>query len=70
MNLRGKDGLLLILHLGAKKRSLPEGAIDDSTGILKWLGPDRASVSFADEEDLADKRPALTNVLRQWICYV
>lgn len=70
MNLRGTNGLLLILHLGAKKRSLPAGAIDDADGILKWLGPDRASVSFANEDDLANKSPALTDILRQWISYV
>ena len=70
MNLRGKNGLLLILHLGAKKRSLPEGAIDDPGGILEWLGPVRASVSFASEDDIAGKKPALTNIVRQWLQYV
>ena len=70
MNLRGKNGLLLILHLGAKKRSLPAGAIDDPGGILEWLGPVRASVSFASEDDIAVKKPALTNIVRQWLQYV
>ncbi|MBA2679610.1 MAG: DUF1801 domain-containing protein, partial [Ktedonobacteraceae bacterium] len=53
MHLRAKDSLQLILHLGSKKRSVPMKAIVDSDGLLKWLGPDRASVSFRSSEDLA-----------------
>ena len=66
---RGKSGLLLILHLGAKARTLPDGglAIDDPDRLLTWLGKDRAQVSFADEAELCARTPALQAVLRQWI---
>lgn len=67
MQLRNKDSVLLILHFGAKKRSLPAGAISDPDNLLKWLGPDRACVSLKDPADLATKRRALESVLRQWI---
>ncbi len=67
MHLRATDSLQLILHLGAKKRSVPMGAIDDPDKLLKWLGPDRASVSFRGSEDLAANGSALTAIVRQWI---
>lgn len=71
-NLRAKVGVGLILHLGAKVRELPDGAvaIDDPGKLLKWLGKDRAMVEFASADELEEKRAALVAVLRQWIKYV
>jgi hypothetical protein len=71
-HLRSKAGLGLILHLGAKARQLPEGGlvVSDPTGLLKWLGKDRAQVEFRDGADLQAKLPALQALLRQWIAYV
>src|SRR5262245_31390864 len=71
MHLRAKDSVQLILHLGAKtKRSIPTSAIADPHGLLKWLGPDRASVSFRGREDLAANGEALVTIIRQWIKHV
>jgi hypothetical protein len=71
MHLRAKDSLQLILHLGAKsKRMVPQDAIADPNRLLKWLGPDRASVSFRGSEDLARKSGALVAIVRQWIKHV
>ena len=71
-NLRAKFCVGLILHLGAKVRELPDGAvaIDDPCKLLKWLGKDRAMVEFASADELEEKRAALVAVLRQWITYV
>ena len=71
-HLRSKAGLGLILHLGAKARALPEGglAIDDPTGLMKWLGKDRAQVEFSAAADLQAKLPALQALLKQWIQHV
>ncbi len=71
-HLRGKTGLALILHLGAKVRALPAGGLDipDPTGLLKWLGPDRAQIEFTSAADLAGKLPALKTLLRAWIRHV
>lgn len=71
MHLRSKDSLQLILHLGAKsKRTVPSGAIADPDGLLKWLGADRASISFKGPEDLARKSHALVAIVQQWIKHV
>jgi hypothetical protein len=71
-HLRSKMGLGLILHLGAKARALPEGGliVSDPTGLLKWLGKDRAQVEFGTSADLQAKLPALRALLGQWIGYV
>jgi hypothetical protein len=71
-HLRAKTGFGLILHLGAKARELPAGglAIADPTGLLKWLGRDRAQVEFTSAADLTAKLPALQAVLRQWTAHV
>jgi Domain of unknown function (DU1801) len=71
-NLREKNGVGIILHLGAKVRDLgPEGiSIQDSDGLLKWLAKDRAMVVFKDMSDFNAKKLAFTKVLKQWLKYV
>lgn len=68
-HLRSKAGLGLILHLGAKARALPEGGLDvpDPSGLLKWLGKDRAQVEFRSAADLHAKLPALQALLQAWV---
>lgn len=71
-HLRGRTGFSLILHLGAKARALPAGGLNiaDPTGLLKWLGPDRAQVTFATSADFTARLPALQAVLRDWVRHV
>ncbi len=71
-HLRAKQGIGLILHLGAKARALPAGGVQvpDPTGMLEWLGPDRARVSFRDAADLAARGPALQALVRAWLAWV
>jgi hypothetical protein len=66
-HLRAADGLGLILHLGAKVRERPAFQIDDPKGLIKWLAKDRAIARFSGFDDLDALRPALENVVRQWI---
>lgn len=72
MHLRSRRGVLLILHLGAKKRALPAGgvAISDPERLLQWLAPDRAAVTFRSSEELHAKAIAFQGILRQWITHV
>jgi hypothetical protein len=69
-HLRTKQGLGLILHLGAKVRDNAEVAIDDPAGLLRWLAKDRAIIDWRDLDALQDQREALQAVVRQWIGHV
>ena len=71
-NLRTKEGIGVILHLGAKIRDLPAGGIQlkDPKNLLKWLAKDRATIEFEDVDDLKSKMRAVEQILRQWIKYV
>ncbi|HVK38632.1 MAG TPA: DUF1801 domain-containing protein [Candidatus Kapabacteria bacterium] len=66
-HLRAKEGVQIILHRGAKRRSDGPIAIPDPHGLLEWLGEDRASVRFRDQADVAAKGAAFADVLRHWI---
>lgn len=70
--LRANDGVLVILHLGAKTRDTSTSgiAIADPDGLLEWLAKDRASAKFRDQADIQAKRSAFTHIIRQWITYV
>ena len=70
--LRAKDGVQLILHLGAKKRAESASgiAIADPAALLEWLAPDRASVKIRDLKDVDAKRAALADLIRRWIEHV
>jgi hypothetical protein len=69
MQLRRADRLLLVLHLGAGKKALPEGAIADPEGLLTWLGADRATWSFTGVQDVDAHAAALQSLLRQWMAH-
>jgi hypothetical protein len=72
VHLRTKEGVGVILHLGAKKRELPSGGLDveDPRKMLTWLGKDRALVTFRDAADVAARRAAFIALVRRWIEYV
>ncbi len=72
INLREKDGMGVILHLGAKVRDLGPGGltIEDPKGLLKWLAPDRASVRFASSSDFKVKKAAFECIVRLWVRHV
>lgn len=68
-HLRAKDGVQIIMHLGAKVRETASTgvAIADPSALLEWLAPDRATVKFRDVADIAARSEAFAAVLRQWI---
>ncbi len=69
-HLRDKAGIGLILHLGAKVRDIASVPVDDPTHLLKWLGKDRAAMSFTSLDDIEQKKAALQAVVLQWIRHV
>ncbi|MCC6929386.1 MAG: DUF1801 domain-containing protein [Gemmatimonadaceae bacterium] len=72
IHMRSKEGVQLILHLGARpKSSSTEGlVIDDPHTLLQWLAKDRATIVFASMAELEEKREALQRLVRAWIAHV
>lgn len=68
VNLRSKESLQCILHLGAKTR--PDSTafkIADPGGLMNWLGKDRAMVTLGAGRDIPANRKALEAIVRAWI---
>lgn len=72
LNIRSRDAVQIILHLGAKSRDdvTVRQAIDDPLGMLQWLGKDRATVKFRDSAEIKSRGAAFQAVLRQWITHL
>lgn len=71
-HLRAKEGVQLVLHLGARPRKdvdlreeLPEAA-----AIATWKGPDRAVVVVRDAAELARIERQLGALLTKWSRFV
>lgn len=70
-NLRAKDVVQIILHLGAKARPGQKAfVVADPKGLLKWLGKDRALVTLGAGRVLASNRAAFQSIVRAWIEHV
>ena len=70
-NLRARNKVQIILHLGAKKRdNTAEVTIADPETLLEWLATDRAAAGFSDLNDIEAKQSAFAQVIRQWIKHV
>ncbi len=72
VNIRPKVGVLVVLHHGAKIREGDEtlsATLEDPDKLLKWLGKDRATVSFLDAGDFVGTQTAFEKVIKQWSAY-
>lgn len=67
-HLRAKQGVMLIMHFGVKKRATPSPeTIADPNGLLTWLARDRAQISFADLAAVEAKKKSFVALMRAWI---
>lgn len=69
INLRYQGGIAVIFHLGARAQGR-EVAIPDPTGLLVWLGRERAALPLAPSADPDALAPALGAIVRAWIAWV
>ncbi|MBK8227305.1 MAG: DUF1801 domain-containing protein [Flavobacteriales bacterium] len=59
---------MLILHAGAKARGIVlKERIPDPEGLIRWLGNDRAQITFKDAPDIKAKANALQAIVSAWI---
>jgi len=71
VNLRSKESLQLVFHLGAKARpDLKAFKVADPNGLMKWLGKDRALVTLGAGRDIPANKKALEAIVRVWIKYI
>lgn len=68
-HLRSRDRVQLILHTGAKKKSALglRRVVKDPRQLLEWLGDDRATVVFANADQITATREAFTQLIRDWV---
>ena len=67
-NVRAKDSVQLVFHLGAKKRPDQKPFnLADPKGLMKWLGKDRALVTLGAGRDIPANRAALEAIVRAWL---
>lgn len=68
VNLRAREEVQVIFHLGAKMRpGLEAFTVDDPKGLMRWLGKDRALVTLGAGRDIAANCKALEAIVRAWI---
>lgn len=71
VNLRSRDSVQLVLHLGAKVgKEAPAEAIPDPKGLLKWLGKDRAMATLGAGAQMKAGLPAFKAIVQAWIAQV
>ena len=67
-HLQPGDRLQLILHRGAKTRDdVADFRFDDDSGLLEWLAPDRAIVTFRDLADVDARQAAVVALVNRWV---
>ncbi len=71
-NLRAKEGVQVVLHLGVtpQPESTIREAISDPLAMLDWRSADRALVSFRDMSDIDVKRAAFAEIVSAWLPFV
>lgn len=71
-HLRGRAGVQLVLHLGAKAQpsATVQADVPDPRRLLEWKSVDRATYTVRNAADAAAKAAALTSIIRAWIEHV
>jgi hypothetical protein len=69
-NVRAKDSVQVVFHLGAKTRPDLKAFKLDPKGLMKWLGKDRALVTLGAGRDIPANKQVLEALVRAWIEHV
>lgn len=75
VNLRSRDSVQLVFHLGAKARPAAatnglRDALPDPEGLVKWLAKERCLVTLGKGKALDARREAFAAIVRAWIGWV
>jgi hypothetical protein len=67
-NLRSKDAVQVVFHMGAKVQArAPDTAISDPSGLLRWVAKDRCIAVLTDMKQIESKKGAFRSIVKQWI---
>jgi hypothetical protein len=61
------DKVDLIFHRGAKVQDSTGFVFEDESGLLKWLGADRALVSFSSAAEVDANAKPFKHLVKRWI---
>jgi hypothetical protein len=71
VNLRSRDSVQLVFHLGAKVKDNTKGIkVADPAGLIKWLAKDRCLVTIGKGNQIDRHRSALEAIVCEWITHV
>jgi hypothetical protein len=66
-NFRGKGGIRLVFHCGAKKRAVKAAAPLIDERALEWADNERALATFMTVREVNAKREWLQGVIKRWL---
>lgn len=71
LNLRSRDAVQFVFHLGAKVKDNTKALkIADPAGLMKWLAKDRCLVTLGAGKDIEKNRKAFETIVREWIMHL
>lgn len=69
LNLHKTDCILIVFHRGAKAKAMrtPGTLFEDTSGLLEWVAPDRATIKFDNMDTILQNKARLTRLVKQWM---
>jgi hypothetical protein len=62
-----QGGLQLVFHRGAKPKDANGFQFNDPHGLLTWVAPDRAIITFRDAADVETRQAATVETVNRWM---
>ena len=67
-NVRGKDRVMVVFHVGAKKKSIDlRSKVSDPKGLLDWPSKDRAIAAFGSVDEITQRKADVTRLVKAWV---
>ena len=67
MGIEAKGGVRAVLHRGAKVKDTAGFVFADPDGLARWPAVDRGVLSFASDDDIIARTPAIAALFRRWL---
>jgi hypothetical protein len=67
LGLERTGGVRVVLHRGAKPKTLGGFSFDDRDGLARWPAPDRGVVMFQSKAEVEQRAEALRDLCSRWL---